>query len=128
MFRLTDKTSQTGDTYENEVQIIQKFSESGGHRNIVPILRHGWIEENRFYFFDMECCLMTLDAFIRHGFSATIGITQFLQLTTVVPAGIPHVLTLWSILRDITAGLRFIHSLNTIHRDLKPKNGFSKYL
>jgi hypothetical protein len=35
----------------------------------------------------------------------------------------PECLTLWTILRHITRGLEYIHSLREIHRDLKPHNG-----
>lgn len=112
--------------HDNEARMTKKFDESGGHRNIVPILKQGWIEENRTYFFDMECCPMTLDVFIRNEFTSVFGLGNFLCLTTVSKS-IPHVLSLWGIMRDITAGLNFIHLLDAIHRDLKPKNGASKF-
>jgi len=121
-FRLADKVCPEGRFYDSEVRMINKFSELGGHRNIVPILRQGWIEENRTYFLDMECCLMTLDTFIRAELSSAIGLDNFLSLTITFQS-ISHIFSLWGIMRDITAGLRFIHSINTIHRDLKPKNG-----
>ena len=118
---------KTGASYDNEVTMIQKFSDLGGHRNIVPILRQGWIEEDRTYFFDMECCPMTLDAFIYYEISSVIGIVHFLRLTTLSRL-FPQAFSFWGIVRDVTAGLKFIHSLNAIHRDLKPKNGISNYL
>jgi serine/threonine protein kinase len=31
-------------------------------------------------------------------------------------------LNLWNIMRQITAGLAFIHSYNEVHRDIKPSN------
>ena len=109
--------------HDNEARMTKKFDASGGHRNIVRIIKQGWIEENRTYFFDMECCPMTLDAFIQNEFTSVVGLGNFLGLTSV--KSIPHVLSLWGIMRDITAGLNFIHSIEAIHRDLKPKNGAS---
>lgn len=126
MFHLDDTAVTAGPFYDTELQMIKKFSESGGHRNIVPILRHGWIRENSTYFLDMECCPMTLDTFICHQFSSALGISHFLPLTTNFPSILPPVFSLWSIMRDITSGLKFIHLLNTIHRDIKPKNGAFK--
>ena len=65
---------------------------------------------------------MTLDAFIRHRFSSVVGMYLFLRFGATSSSSPPRLLTLWGIMQDVTAGLKFIHSLNAIHRDIKPKN------
>ena len=108
---------------DNEVRIARKLTASGRHVNIVEVIRQGWLQENSSYFFDMERCVMTLDAFIHHNIATHLSFAEFVSFGFEPPTQIREVLSLWAIVRDIASGLCFIHSLQEIHRDLKPKNG-----
>lgn len=106
---------------DNEVRIVSKLMATGGHQNIVRILRHGWLEQNCSYYFDMERCPLTLEAFIRFRFREVLGLQQFFGVHGASdPQG---VFGMWHIIIDATSGLDFIHNLNEVHRDLKPGNG-----
>jgi len=65
--------------------------------------------------------------FLTYKFNIGLGFEEFIHLATVAPT-IPDLLTLWTIVRHITSGLEFIHSINEIHRDVKPKNGIHLHL
>jgi hypothetical protein len=104
---------------DNEVRVHLKFATTGGHKNIIPILNHGWLEENRTYFFDMERCPLTLESFIVHDFRSVLGLPlYFSQNLAILDA-----LGFWTIVEHIAKGLNFIHGLGEVHRDLKPSNG-----
>lgn len=104
----------------NEVRVIKKLCENGGHPNVITVLEHGWINTDDIYYFDMELCSMSLDDFINGSFAKDLDKQYF------DPLGLgdgPKCLTLWTIMRHITSGLEYIHSLHEVHRDLKPQNG-----
>ena len=103
----------------NEVRVHAKFAVTGGHKHIIPVLKHGWVEENRTYFFDMERCPLTLQSFICYEFRNVIGLQRYFSPTSENLG----ILTFWEIVRHITNGLQFIHDMEEIHRDLKPSNG-----
>jgi serine/threonine protein kinase len=107
---------------DNEVRVVRKFEITGSHENIVSVLKHGWLEENLTYFFDMERCALTLDAFIRFKFRERLGLAQFFSMQTSALDNL-DILSFWSIVNDVTNGLNYIHQLNEIHRDMKPSNG-----
>ena len=104
---------------DNEVRVNLKFATTGGHENIIHVLNHGWLEENRSYFFDMERCALTLESFIYHNFRIFLGLPPYFgqNLASL------DILRFWVIVEHITKGLNFIHELGEVHRDLKPSNG-----
>lgn len=108
---------------ENEVRVITKLCSNGGHRNIISILQHGWLNKDQKYYFDMELCAMNLEDFIHGPYIAALG-NQYFEPMCVGVDG-PECLKLWNIMQDITKGLEYIHSLREVHRDLKPQNGTS---
>ncbi len=76
-----------------------------------------------FYFIDMELCDFNLDVYIRRNFPQHLRgrVRQFLEvekLTVEEKRG-----QILGVLRDIIAGVEYIHSEGEIHRDLKPQNG-----
>lgn len=103
------------------MRIVKKFAAIGGHRNIVTILCHGWLEANHIYYFDMERCVLTLESFIRHKFCEKLGLKQYFSLS--IESEPLSIVSMWSIIIHITSGVNFIHHLGEIHRDLKPSNG-----
>jgi len=107
----------------NEVRVITKLCSNGGHRNIIAVLQHGWLNKDQKYYFDMELCEMNLDDFIKGSYIAALG-NQYFDPTSAGGEG-PECLNLWNIMRDITRGLEYIHGLREVHRDLKPQNGTS---
>jgi len=107
---------------DNEVRAMTKLCSNGGHRNIITILQHGWLNKDQWYYFDMELCAINLDDFIHGPYITALG-DQYFDPTCV---GNQHeCLKLWNIMRDITSGLNYIHGLREVHRDLKPQNGIS---
>src|SRR5271155_1660154 len=107
---------------DNEVRAMTKLCSNGGHPNIINILHHGWLNKDQWYYFDMELCAMNLEDFIHGPYIETLG-GQYFDPTYL---GNEHeCLKLWNIMRDITSGLDYIHSLREVHRDLKPQNGIS---
>lgn len=84
--------------------------------HIVRIFRHDWLtSSNRggaslpVYYIDMELGQGSLEDYIRRTFLHD-------------PDRIP-IFQIWQIMRQIAAGVKFIHQNRMIHRDLKPANG-----
>lgn len=48
----------------NEIRVVEKLCKDGAHPNIMMILKHGWLNTDQYYFFDMELCAMNLENFI----------------------------------------------------------------
>jgi len=110
------------EAYLNEIKIGNLLTRSGPHKNIVPILKQGWLEKGMRYYFDMERCPLTLTEFIRHDFRSVPELKhQYFRLEAA--EGDMGNLNMWRILVDITNGLDFLHGLCVVHRDLKPDNG-----
>ena len=65
---------------------------------------------------------MNLEEFINGEFSKKFKAQYFDPLST---GEAPECLRMWSIMRHVTLGLEYIHSLGELHRDIKPQNGIS---
>ena len=104
---------------KNEVRVIDKLSANGGHDNIVTVLNHGWLNDNR-YFFDMELCIFNLEDYILSCPKEILGSPIYFD-----PSSMDDdlgCLSLWGIIKQISSGINYIHSHHEIHRDLKPRN------
>lgn len=113
----------TDEDIENEARAVQKLCGAESHRNIVSVLRHGWLNAPfACYFIDMEYCTMDLQdkmgdmqpAFDlwRRGSTENMHRRRRMEMIEVV-----------DIVANITAGLEYIHKHREVHRDLKPTNG-----
>ena len=115
----------TNEDVENEIRAIEKLCTNNGHVNIIKVLRHGWLDTSPYYFIDMELCQMNLEQYISGRFGPAMASTQ----TSIDGRDMERnadgskFSILWDILNQITEGLHFIHNLNEVHRDLKPRNG-----
>ncbi len=65
---------------------------------------------------------MNLEDFINGTYISALG-NQYFGLMPISDG--PECLRLWNIIRDIMRDLEYIHSLQEVHRDLKPQNGTS---
>lgn len=73
------------------------------------------------YYIDMELCALNLEEFIRGGVRNAFGSSRYLDLGYNNEE--LECFTLHSVMDHIASGLKFIHSRDKMHRDLKPRNG-----
>lgn len=104
----------------NEARVIEKLRANGGQKNITQVIRHGWLDEER-YFIDMEACIINLEDFISTDVKSVLGPSKYFGRQDA--NGNWRCLSFQGIMEDITNGLNFIHSQKELHRDLKPTNG-----
>lgn len=100
--------------------MIQKLRDYGNHPNIVSFLSHGWLIEEQVYHIDMGLCLFSLRDFLDDDVKSKLP-SPFLEHRDDIKG--PKCLYFWSIVRDISQGLLFIHGEGELHRDIKPENG-----
>ena len=72
-----------------------------------------------YYFIDMELCDLNLAEFIHDPVSQNPSIPSLVK--DITPS--LRAQQVWYIMMHITSGLAYLHSLNVVHRDLKPPNG-----
>jgi serine/threonine protein kinase len=107
---------------ENEAQAVSTLCGRGTSLNIVEVVRHGWLpRDSSYYFIDMELCSLTLEQYMQgdganftHTCGRTIGLNTFVPLCCLLKIGC-----------DIANGLTYLHGLDAVHRDLKPRNGIT---
>jgi serine/threonine protein kinase len=81
-------------------------------------LGHGKLPRSTFYYVDMELCQLDLDQYIRNLWPpSVIGRSRYFMHAET------DMKLIWMTMSDIASGLSFIHSLDEVHRDLKPQNG-----
>jgi serine/threonine protein kinase len=105
---------------DKEARAIIKICGPQSHENIVEALRIGELRHTRYYFIDMELCDLTLTQYIYGpSISAPEAVPYFIK-------DAPSMLKaqqIWNVMINIANGLKYLHSLNMAHRDLKPDNG-----
>ena len=108
---------------QNEVRAVLKLCAPGTHENIVVVLRHGTLFNSPYYFFDMQLCDFNLESYSqrlwKHIHDESTGMTSRGNISYYNT----RLLDVWIIMRQIANGVAFIHGLDEIHRDLKPRNG-----
>jgi serine/threonine protein kinase len=90
---------------QNETEFLTELRDS--HPNIVKFLRTGALNSMGFYFLDMEFCDLDLKDYIH-----TVLIKN--------PPSNEKAVHIWTILRQVSRGLEYLHSEGIVHRDVKP--------
>ena len=98
----------------NEARAVRELCTPGAHPNIIAVIMHGELPSAQLYFIDMELCDINLSQYI-HGAITLPSIPNF----TRDPQQIGQ------IMKHIASGVKYIHSRNVVHRDLKPDNGIA---
>lgn len=105
------------------MRVLEKLRKHN-HRNLVHILRHGKLQRSEYYYIDMPVYDLNLDNYIQGNWKHY----EKKGLYFDVQSGKKTLSPVWSIMKDITCGIAFIHSLREAHRDLKPRNGIKWFV
>jgi serine/threonine protein kinase len=106
---------------QNELRAVDKLCTPEIHKNVVAVFRHGKLPPY-YYYLDMELCDLNLQAYIeRKWTSVTEEKMPYFTRGDLGPR--KRMAQIWDIMEDVTSGIAFIHSLQEIHRDMKPRNG-----
>lgn len=106
----------TDDDIRNEFRALDKICTRAA-LNIVQVWRHDSLRHSGFSFIDMELCDLNLEDYIQRKWPLRLSQTNFLDF----PSNYRTIIS--DIMIDIASGLGFIHGLQEVHRDLKPRNG-----
>ena len=104
---------------QDEFRAIDLLRNSS-HPNIVEVIEHGELEYMSRYFIDMELCDLNLQCYI-YGDWNPVVLQEMPYFTGDLPPKMKAA-QIWSMMRDVTNGLIHIHSLDQVHRDIKPQN------
>ena len=108
---------------DREVRAITKLCGKGTHKNILSVLKFGELPNSAYYFIDMELCDLNLDTYIHR--TDTPNPSESIPYFIRDASADLKASQIWNIMREITAGIEFIHGQNMVHRDVKPANGNS---
>jgi serine/threonine protein kinase len=108
---------------ENEARAIAKLCKPSAHENIVSVLRHGYLQDNGYFFCDMELCHMNLNTYISRTWKNPVP--KELEPLTGPLTPREKIKMAMYIMVDIAEGVSYIHSHGEVHRDLKPENGIA---
>ena len=110
----------TPNDLENEIRALDKLSTHDAP-NLVKILKFGRLVNSQYHHIDMELCDLNLDSYIKHEWGNVTRKGRYFG-KQVSKKSLSHI---WSIMKDITCGVAFMHNLGQVHRDLKPRNGIT---
>ena len=123
--KIIDMSEADPKTVENEARAIIKLCQPSAHENIVSVLRQGYLQDDKYFFYDMELCQMNLNDYISRAWKDPVP-KEIQDLTS--PMGPREKVRMaMYIMLDIAEGVSYIHSHSEVHRDLKPGNGYSVY-
>jgi serine/threonine protein kinase len=108
---------------DNEVRAIMKLCGKENHKNIVSVLKWGELPNSAYYFIDMELCDLNLAVYIHR--TDAPSPSESLPYFIKDASSDLRALQIWNIMRHIAGGIKYIHSHNLVHRDVKPANGIS---
>jgi len=134
LVRLAGRVSKAD--IKNEAEVVSSICKSGGHKNIIEIIEHGWLKGSvNVYFIDMELGDFTLADYIDYhnseaNPSINLDVWQVSMPVVILRGCSPNqrVQNMWGIASHIVGGLEFLHMHNHVHRDLKPSNGVSLFM
>ena len=109
---------------------MKLYSESNGaaHCNLIHVISHGLLDGES-YTIDMELCDSHLENYIRGDVDIAFEMrcaSELGQFTEMGGRSGPW--HKWDIMEQICEGVKFIHSKDLVHRDLKPRNGLSQQI
>ena len=93
------------------------------HKNIVSVLKWGELPNSAYYFIDMELCDLNLAVYIHR--TDAPSPSESLPYFIKDASSELRALQIWNIMRQIAGGIKYIHSHDLVHRDVKPANGIS---
>ena len=106
---------------ENEARAVRKLC-NGEDPNVVQVFQIGDFTYSPYYFIDMELCDLSLQGYLYANEEfAGLGLPPFIK---DIPSS-SFAAHIWSIIRQIASGLKYIHEHCEAHRDLKPSNGIN---
>jgi len=100
---------------ENHAHAIAKLC-FNGHKNIVHVFSQGCYTAPTVYYVDMELCSSTLADYI-------LGVGYWEDRLENMKLIEETLSDMFDIMMQLAEAVRFIHSLNEVHRDIKPTNG-----
>jgi serine/threonine protein kinase len=116
----------TGEDVDRELEVIRQVCLSG-HRQIIQVFHQDRLRSSEIYYFYMELCHMNLHEYI-HGHRSLVLQSNQRHANPFVFVGKDastrqRTINLWTIVYEVSEGLKFVHSKRYTHRDLKPENG-----
>lgn len=128
---MTQSCFWTAEDMKNEICAIDTLCRDSGHKNLVKVISHGWLQfsnQNSLdsYYFDMELCDYSLEDYIygtHRPVSASVQAANAGRLGDVLEEQKRRLTETVKIMKQICAAVEFIHNCVRVHRDLNPRNG-----
>jgi serine/threonine protein kinase len=106
---------------KNAMRQIDNLRDKDTQKNLVTVIKYSRLPQaSAFYFIDMELCSYNLETFILDRKDVPLSVSSRNIESDKL---LKRITSNLKILKQITAGLQFIHNQNEIHRNLKPTNG-----
>ena len=110
-----------------EAETMRRLNLNGGHDNIVKFLRHGWFPDQSYFYIDLQLCDFNLEEHIRNdsAWASAVPTSDVTKSKFSLKDGQTSRKfdEIMDIIQQLARGVKFLHSQNAIHRDLKPRNG-----